>query len=380
MIGQRWLPVGLVAGLGVGLLAFTAATAVPIASAKTSMCLVINPATNTSYSSLQAGVNAASSGQTLWVRGTCMGTTIVGESLTITGQSIPGFNGPVLNGDGSGPVVTVDGGVTVTINTLTITGGSAANGGGIANSGTLTLSNSTVAYNGTTGATSSDGGGIYNSGTLTLSGSTVVYNHTASGNDDGGGIFNAGKLTLSGSTTVEYNLAANGGGIANFGTVTMNDSSTVTHNFGTNGGGGFYNATDGTLLMNDNSSISRNNAANDGGMVNGGTLTMSGTSSIASNTTTGSAGGISNSGSATLGGSSSVLGNSAPNGVGGGIVNGDTGTVTLSGGFVDLNTAGYCGGIYNEGGTVNGADADPDPDANVSSNSAPQTYHVNLVS
>ena len=51
--------------------------------------------------------------------------------------------------------------------------GSTPHGGGIINSGTLTLTNSTVSGN-TAGL--SDGGGIFNSGTLTLTNSTVSGN------------------------------------------------------------------------------------------------------------------------------------------------------------------------------------------------------------
>ena len=57
----------------------------------------------------------------------------------------------------------------VTISNITVRHGSAINGGGIKNFGTLTLINSTVSFNSSTGG---PGGGIYNaSGSVTLIGS-----------------------------------------------------------------------------------------------------------------------------------------------------------------------------------------------------------------
>jgi len=80
--------------------------------------------------------------------------------------------------------------------------------GGIANTGTLTLINSTVSHN---TAESGDGiyggaGGIQNGGTLTLSDSTVSGNAA----EVGGGIYNFGELTLT-NTLVDNDC---GGGTA----------------------------------------------------------------------------------------------------------------------------------------------------------------------
>jgi uncharacterized repeat protein (TIGR03803 family)/parallel beta-helix repeat protein len=78
-------------------------------------------------------------------------------------------------------------------------------GSGIANSGgTVTVSNCDIASNSATG----NGGGILNSGTLS------VNNCTLSGNSagDGGGIYSNGQLTVTGST-FSGNSASDGGGI-----------------------------------------------------------------------------------------------------------------------------------------------------------------------
>jgi hypothetical protein len=91
-------------------------------------------------------------------------------------------------------------------------------GGGIANSGTLTLTNSTVSGN-----NAEVGGGIFNyDGTLTLTNSTVSGNTADFG---GGGIYNGGTLTMTNST-VSGNTATEGNSISNagFGTMTLTNS------------------------------------------------------------------------------------------------------------------------------------------------------------
>lgn len=67
-------------------------------------------------------------------------------------------------------MLTIDNGVTVRLNSLIITNGSAPSGGGIFNVGTLTLNGSTV-----TGSTaSSPGGGIFNNCGGTLVGAVAA--------------------------------------------------------------------------------------------------------------------------------------------------------------------------------------------------------------
>src|SRR5262249_54154966 len=92
-------------------------------------------------------------------------------------------------------------------------------GGGIRNSGTLTLVASTLSGNRATG-----GGGIRNSGLATIVTSTLSGNR-ATNSGDGGGIENVagGTLTIA-SSTLSGNAANSGGGSANGGTVTLQDS------------------------------------------------------------------------------------------------------------------------------------------------------------
>ena len=69
------------------------------------------------------------------------GTLTLAKSVTIdgTGQTV------VVDGNNDGSVFTVNSGVTASISLLTIRHGNAANGGGINNSGILTVTNSTSA-------------------------------------------------------------------------------------------------------------------------------------------------------------------------------------------------------------------------------------------
>jgi hypothetical protein len=184
------------------------AAAAPAASAATSACLVVDTNANTGYTSLQAAVTAAAPGDTLFVKGTCTGTTEIGKNLTIGGHSASGTKTSTLDGGGQGTVLAIDSGVTVTLNTLIITGGKTgrfSSGGGIANDGTLTLNSTTVTDN----TTLREGGGIDNVG---------------------------GAVTMNGSSAVTANSASLGGGIFNFslsnrpGTVTMNDGASITGN------------------------------------------------------------------------------------------------------------------------------------------------------
>src|SRR5262249_5643980 len=117
-------------------------------------------------------------------------STVAVAPITITGPS----DGVAISGSDSTTAFTVHGSTTATLSGLTIAHGNAAEGGGIFNGGTLTVSASTFAGN----AATNSGGGIFNNGSLTVSASTFAGN---SANVDGGGIFNnVGTLTVSAST------------------------------------------------------------------------------------------------------------------------------------------------------------------------------------
>jgi hypothetical protein len=152
---------------------------------------------------------------------------------TVTNSTFSGnFGGAISNAANS----------TLTIAGCSLTGNPAgtmeipAVGGGISNSGTLTITNSTLSGNSAT----IDGGGIENDGTLTVTGTTLSGNVA----NLGGGISNFGTLTVTNSTLSGNIASFDGGGIMNFnpGTVTLT-SSTLSGNsangtmFGDGGGG-----------------------------------------------------------------------------------------------------------------------------------------------
>jgi hypothetical protein len=167
----------------------------------------------------------------------------------------PGANLLTLSGNNAVGVFQVASGVTATLLGLTISDGSAINGGGINNAGSLTVTDSVVANNGA----NNDGGGVENTGSLALSGSTIANNNAGGG---GGGIDNSGTLTVTDST-IAYNFiccgVASGGGIENTGTLmltnsTISDNSANGNGVGDNGGGidnaGTLTAFDTTIAYN----------------------------------------------------------------------------------------------------------------------------------
>ncbi len=215
--------------------------------------------------------------------------------LTITGA---GAATTIIDGAGLDKLFHIDplpsAGITVEISGLTIQNGSSLVAGGIRNSGTLTLTSSTVNGN---SSVFLGGGGIVNGGTLTLINSTVSGNFS---NDFGGGISNGfgASATLTNST-VSGNTADEGGGILNSGTLTLT-SSTVSGNTASGfGGGGISNVSAGTLTLN-NSTVNGNTASAfvGGGIVNSGTLTLN-SSTVSGNTASAFGGGIRHTGGST---------------------------------------------------------------------------------
>jgi hypothetical protein len=284
-IRRRAFPLAATAVALIGLLTVAA----PWASARPSHgCLVTDVTGGTGgFRTLQAAVDAATSGDTLVVKGTCSGTTTISDvdkDLTIQGQANPAFGTPTLDGQNSGIVIRVGtpdrpNFPTVSISGLTITHGSTW---GVANDGTLTLSDSTVRLNA--------GAGVYNAGILTLVGSTV------SGNTGGGitnrsllamtdsavtdnaatGIWSNGSVTLTRSEVSGNRTAADGGGIFNLGTLTLSQA-TVERNTSGGNGGGIWN--DQPLTMTDSAVRGNTAALGGGGIFNGlggiGTVTNS---------------------------------------------------------------------------------------------------------
>ncbi len=175
-----------------------------------------------------------------------------GGALTITGA---GQAVTFIDGDwfGLGPdrAFHIDNSADINISEVTIqnawaTTGIPVYGGGIWNeSGTLTLTNSTVRDN----VSWDFGGGIYNNTGQT----TTLINSTVSGNlaffADGGGLYNyGGTLNITDSALSGNVAVGGGGGILNtnfppfdWGILTVTNSTIGTNNDGVLGGGGLYN-------------------------------------------------------------------------------------------------------------------------------------------
>jgi hypothetical protein len=172
---------------------------------------------------------------------------------------------------------------TMTLNLATIADNQADSAGGILNQGALTVVDTTVSGNASVGeagglsnhpgatasltrttlegnnVTSGSGGGIANSGTITLIDTTVSGNQVRW---HGGGIFQNGSMVLTNST-ISGNTAVYGGGLQNFapGWLTLTNS-TVSGNSATEAsGGGIVNEASMSLLS---STVAANSAADIG--------------------------------------------------------------------------------------------------------------------
>jgi CSLREA domain-containing protein len=175
------------------------------------------------------------------------------DDLTITGsgatQTILDGNRPMLQER----VLHIIG-ATVNVMGVTIQNGSAPDGGGLYNGGTLTVMNSTISGNRATFT----GGGLYSSGTLTVTQSTILGNAS----DQGGGVYGAGSVWLDQSTVHSNNATLSGGGLYNQKTLTITNSTVYGNQAST--GGGVMN-TSGANLWAWNSTIDGNSVQSDGG-------------------------------------------------------------------------------------------------------------------
>ncbi|MCB0059159.1 MAG: DUF11 domain-containing protein, partial [Caldilineaceae bacterium] len=198
------------------------------------------------------------------------GELIIDKPLTLHG---PGADQLTISGNNASRIFDVSGS-GVHLDGLTIRDGSADNGGGILNTGILTISHNALSGNGA----SADGGGIYNTGILTVSHSTLTNSHSF----HGGGIYNGGGSLLAiRDSTFSSNDAYGGGGIYNNAGTLIVQNSTFSGNTafgggGDAGGGGIHNRMGGAVTIS-YSTISGNGASFGGGIRNyqSGTVTLS---------------------------------------------------------------------------------------------------------
>ena len=347
------------------------------------------------------------------------GVYVEGGTLTMNGGTISGNTGNIGTNDGDGGGVFIKGGTMTMENGSLIDGNFASTGNvntsGTTNyacggamyltSGTVdatftmnggTISNNYAGYN-----SHGTGGGVYVVGSSSHSATFKMKNGTISGNiasrikyGSAGGVRvgNYGVFIMEGGT-VSNNKAAidasatygNGGGvnIAGSGSVTIKGLAEICDNIASvnsygRGGGIHIDAVTNTVSLEGSASIHNNIASTAGSQpgLGGGvfmdksTLNMIGSASINNNTAATASNQASNGGgiyvlntggasSFTMSGSASISGNTAnavgPGNGGGVYLDGNTSTLTMTGGSVTGNKAptGDGGGIYTTDHAIN---------------------------
>lgn len=281
---------------------------------------------------INGAIAKASSGDTIYVAiGTYTGSgdrvVTLDKDATLSGGWDAGFTTQsgmsTIDGEDSRGGITVDSGVTATIERFVVqNGNSIGGGGGICNAGTLIINTSTFSNNNATTNNngvvcniSSNGGGIHNTNTgiLTLNNSIVNGNSVEC---NGSGVYNEGDFTSQGSI-IRENTA---GGIFCVGMAVMNTSGvmTLSNSIVNNNmpGGGLVNVN-GTLSL-ANSTVSGNTSDdwNSGGITNwNGTITLN-NGTISGNGTTGDGGGFLNGGSGTVTSQNTIFANNTASGNG----------------------------------------------------------------
>jgi predicted outer membrane repeat protein len=269
----------------------------------------------TACATIGHAISLAASGDTIQIAAaTYQENLTIPFSLTLKGAKAATT---IVDGTNTSNVFTVGAGISLTLSNLTIKNGVGySGGGGVDNSGTLTVTNSFFYVN-----TALSGGAILNTGKATISktsfsgNSPYFFGHSASC----GAIDNRSTMTITAST-FDTNYANNnftaGGAICNGGTLTITGS-TFSNNAseGNNGGygGAIFNYA-GTLTVT-NSTFSANSATTSGGAIysQGGTVQISNSTFGNNPENIGGGGALSNAGSSILI-QNSIVANSANGG------------------------------------------------------------------
>ena len=302
------------------------------------------------------------------------------HALTLSSVTLNNNNAGVApdaaGNPGNGGGLHVSGSGTVDISNSTINSNTASReGGGLWNqAGTvMTVSNSTLNGNSAIGAAAHDGGGaLFNNGNgnatgnaeLVLGNVTVSNNTATEGAGSGGGLLNLGGIvSITGGTWSQNDSARAGGAIedrsfdsdnnAGF-TTTMTITNVTVDNNSTGGnpgnGGGLHITGDDSTVTVSGSTFSNNTAAKEGGGLwnfGGSTLKIV-NSTVSGNTASGTAadatpvggGGLFNRPGGIMVVINSTVANNTATDTGGGVLNLDTGSLTLSNTLVGDNSAG----------------------------------------
>ncbi|MBN1372797.1 MAG: hypothetical protein JW987_12725 [Anaerolineaceae bacterium] len=365
-IGQKLMHFGLVVMLTVGWAAWTPAMSHHHVAAKDVPQATLRVGINggaCAYATIQAAVNAASSGDTIQVmEGTFSElVTITSKDLTIIGGYNAACTTPVayaistVNGGGAGSALTVSGSA-VTLRNFDITNGNSAMGGGIR---VVSNSNVILENSGVEGNRASSGGGVYIG-----SGSEVSLRDFSGIADNeatvaGGGARVYGRLVGNdGTAYVNFNSAPSGGGVSVVGGELELTGSNINHNTATAAdghGGGIEVSNAGIVTVIDSSTIASNVAYNGAGIyADGATVTLNGM--FYSNSASNSGGGVYLANNAELTATSTYIGYNDTNyenkAVNGGGMYVESGTVNFTGTIVNNQATANGGGIYILAGTI----------------------------
>lgn len=267
---------------------------------------------STSCSSINGAISKAASGDTIFISaelffGTAPEVVNIAKNVILSGGWESAFSTQTgyttLDGENARRGVTIQSSVETTIERFIVQNGLLDNdGAGIHNSGILTLTNTSLRYNGSVG--SGSGAGIYNDAgaTATLTDFEIIYNGNSDTLCNGSSIHNQGTLTTNygwisgniapqqlvctdpagygsyssnvfntdtGILTISNSLISNnspGGGITAFGALTL-DSSVVSENTGREFLGGGVTLFHGEPKTIVNSTILRNTTDKGGGIL-----------------------------------------------------------------------------------------------------------------
>ena len=320
-------------------------------------CNIINVAANTYNENVvisrTLAIVGAGPGSTIVNGGTLASVFTVQPGLSVTLESLTIMNGANLEGAG----LFNDGSQLMISNTHILSNSAALSGGGLHNqSGNVTFVNSQIRQN-----LAATGAGIYSIGHITLTNSDLLGNLAG---DFGGGIYNIGGTVDFADGDISSNAAGmSGGGIYNFnGAVQLNNSRISDNSVLVVNGGGIYQAFISATLQIANSDFERNSAPTDGGGIynSGGTTTIHNTTFL-TNEAGDRGGGLANDAVGQLTLLNSQFISNTAEALGGGLYSSGTITVgqTLFQGNSAVNqtfTAGSGGGVFNEGsGTVTGS-------------------------
>jgi predicted outer membrane repeat protein len=300
----------------------------------------------TACATIGHAISLAASGDTIQIASaTYQENLSIPFNLTLNGAKAATT---IVDGTNTANVFTVGAGISLALSNLTIEKGVGyTGGGGVDNSGTLTVNKSNFYTN-----TALSGGAILNTGTAKISNtnfsgnSPYFFGHSASC----GAIDNRSTMTITASTffnNYANNNLTSGGAICNGGTLTITRSTFSTNSSqGNNGGygGAIYNYA-GTLSVT-NSTFSQNSATTSGGAIysQGGTVQISNSTFGTNPENMGGGGALSNAGSSVLI-QNSIVANTANGG-------NCAGTITSDG--YNLSSDATCN--FNNTGDLNNTD------------------------